>query len=375
MNTVTHSQKLKRDPAADVPVGAREMMTAAVLYGPRDLRIERVPVPAIGGDEVLIRVEAALTCGTDLKVWRNGAHARMIQPPAVFGHEMAGVVVAAGSRVREGIRVGMRVVPANSAPCGVCFYCRRNQETLCEDLLFNNGAYAPFARIPGRIVEHNLLEIPAGLKFEDAAMIEPLACVLRGIGEMNIAPGDTVVVMGCGPIGLKFVRMLAARGAKVIAVAKRPAQIDAARRLGARNVLGVSESGGQGDLVARVRELTDSQRGADAVIEAVGRPEAWQQAIQMVRRGGVVNFFGGCPRGSVVGFDPAAIHYAEVTIKSTFHHTPHYIREALAAISSGEVNAGDFVSGEISLDELPEWFQRMKDRPGQMKTVVRPGNI
>ena len=371
MSVASHPRNLGQELAGGAPIALRETMTAAVLYGPEDLRIERVPVPTIGEDEALIRVEAALTCGTDLKVWRNGSHARMIQPPEVFGHEMAGVVVATGSRVRKDIRVGMRVVPANSAPCGSCFYCLRHQETLCEDLVFNNGAYAPFARIPGRIVEKNLLEIPEGVKFEDAAMIEPLACVLRGVGEMSIASGDTVVVLGCGPIGLKFVRVLAAHGVQVIAVAKRPAQMDAARRLGARDVLNASEGNNDGDLVARVRKLTDSHRGADAVIEAVGRPEAWQQAIQMARRGGMVNFFGGCPRGSAVEFDPAAIHYAEITIKSTFHHTPHYIREALAAISSGDVKASDFVSGEISLEELPEWFQRMKDRQSQMKTVVR----
>lgn len=306
-------------------------------------------------------------------MWRNGSHARMIQPPAVFGHEMAGIVVATGSRVRDDICEGMRVVPANSAPCGACFYCRRNQETLCEDLLFNNGAYAPFARIPGRIVEKNMLEIPKGVKFEDAAMVEPLACVLRGVGEMKITRGDTVVVLGCGPIGLKLVRVLAARGARVIAIAKRPAQMGAAGRLGAWKVLDASEAGNNGDLVRRVRELTDGERGADGVVEAVGRPETWQQAIPMARRGGEVNFFGGCPRGSVVEFDPAMIHYAEVTIKSTFHHTPHYIREAMAEISSGHVKAGDFVSGEISLDELPQWFKRMKDRQSQMKTIVRPG--
>lgn len=346
-------------------------MKAAVLHGPMDLRIERVPIPVIAEDEVLVGVEAALTCGTDLKVWLNGSHSRMIHPPAIFGHEMAGVVVAVGSRVRDDIRLGMRVVMANSAPCGVCFYCLRGQETLCEDLLFNNGAYASFARIPARIVEKNLLQIPGSVSFEDAAMIEPLACVLRGVGEMKIAASDTVVVLGCGPIGLTFVRVLALRGARVIAIAKRPAQIEAVKHLGAWKVLDASCAD---DLIVQVRGFTDGQRGADAVIEAVGRPAAWQQAIQMVRRGGVVNFFGGCPHGSAVEFDPAMIHYAEITIKSTFHHTPRYIREALAAISSGRVKASDFVSGEIALDDLPRWFERMKDRQSEMKTVVRPGN-
>jgi L-iditol 2-dehydrogenase len=343
-------------------------MKAAVLYGREDLRVESVPVPAIGDDEVLIRVETALTCGTDLKVWRNGSHARMIQPPAIFGHELAGVVAAKGSKVGPAVREGMRVVAANSAPCGACFYCQRDQETLCENLLFSNGAYAEFARIPGRIVQRSLLEIPSHVSFQDAALVEPLACVLRGVGETSMMPGDTVVVLGCGPIGLSFVRVLAARGMRVIALAKYPAQSDMATRLGAWKVLDASHTG----VFDEVRSLTDGGRGADAVIEAVGRPEAWEGALQMVRRGGAVNFFGGCARGSVVRFDPATIHYSEVTIKSTFHHTPRYIREALETIARGDVRAIDFVSGEVELDDLPMWFEQMKTRQTEMKTAVRP---
>jgi L-iditol 2-dehydrogenase len=342
-------------------------MKAAILYGREDLRVERIPVPAIADDEILLRVEVALTCGTDLKVWRNGSHARMIQTPGIFGHEMAGVVVAKGSKVSDTVMEGMRVVAANSAPCGTCFYCRKNQQTLCEDLLFNNGAYAEYARIPARIVEKNLLEIPTDVSFEDAAMCEPLACVLRGVNETAIATGDTVAVVGCGPIGLKFVRVLAARGVRVIAVAKRASQMEAAARFGAWKVLNVAE----GDVVEEVRRLSDSGRGADAVIEAVGRSESWEQALRMVRRGGVVNFFGGCPRGSMVHFDPAMIHYAEVTIKSTFHHTPRFFREALETIARGDVRASDFVSGSVGLDELPEWFGRMKDGRLEMKAAVR----
>ena len=138
---------------------------------------------ALADDEVLVRVQVALTCGTDLKVWKQGFHARMIQPPALFGHELAGVVEETGSAVNGSFRKGMRVVPANSAPCNDCFYCRKGQPNLCEDLLFNNGAYAEYIRIPGRIVRQNMLEIPDGVSFLDAAMVEPLACVLRGIHE------------------------------------------------------------------------------------------------------------------------------------------------------------------------------------------------
>src|SRR6202045_5097863 len=169
-------------------------MTAAVLYGKEDVQIETVDVPQIGRGDVLGRVRAALTCGTDVKVFRRGYHARMIVPPALFGHELAGDVVSVGEDVSR-FRVGQRIVAANSAPCLECFYCKRGLENLCDDLLFNNGAYAEFIRIPARIVERNMYEIPAHVSYQDAALVEPLACVLRGIDETGLRPGDTIVVI------------------------------------------------------------------------------------------------------------------------------------------------------------------------------------
>lgn len=344
-------------------------MTAAVLYGSEDLKIEQVGIPAPGPDEVLVRVKVALTCGTDLKVWKQGYHARMITPPAVFGHELAGVVEGLGSAINGGLRVGMRVVPANSAPCNVCLFCRKDRSNLCEDLLFNNGAYAEYIRIPGRIVRQNLLEIPDHVSFVDAAMLEPLACVLRGIDETGIQPGDTTVVIGCGPIGLKFTRILSARGVRVIALGNRSSQVRAAERLGAVAAFDVSRLDAP---LPAVRRLTEAGRGADSVVEAVGSPLTWQWAIQMVRCGGTVNLFGGCPRGSRVEFDPAALHYSEITLKSTFHHTPRFIREALETIARGEIRAADFITGEIRLRQLPEMFQQLKHRNGELKTAVIP---
>src|SRR5690242_12028535 len=208
-------------------------MMAAVLYGPEDLRIEKVALPTLGAEDLLIRVSAALTCGTDFKVWKQGYHARMIVPPAIFGHELSGVIQQAGERVRDRFRPGMRVVAANSAPCNKCFFCLKDRANLCEDLVFNNGAYAEYALIPARIVRENVLEIPPHLSFVDAALVEPLACVLRGIEETGIQPGDTTVVIGCGPIGLKFISILSGRGVRVIAVGKRDTQMKAAERLGA----------------------------------------------------------------------------------------------------------------------------------------------
>ncbi len=168
------------------------------------MKIERVDIPRLLDDEVLVRVQVALTCGTDLKVWKQGFHARMIQPPALFGHELAGMVEETGSAVNGSFRKGMRVVPANSAPCNECFYCRKGQPNLCEDLLFNNGAYAEYIRIPGQHCSAKICsKFPTACRFVDAAMVEPLACVLRGIHETGIQPGDTVVVIGCGAIGLE----------------------------------------------------------------------------------------------------------------------------------------------------------------------------
>src|SRR6266542_4739530 len=175
-------------------------MMAAVLYGKEHLQVEPVSVPTIDPGDILVRVKVALTCGTDVKVFRRGYHARMIVPPAVFGHELAGDVVEAGANVRN-FKSGQRVVAANSAPCNECFFCGRGLENLCEDLLFNNGAYAEYIRIPARIVERNTYTIPPNVSYHDAALVEPLACVIRGLEETAMRSGDTVTIIGLGPIG------------------------------------------------------------------------------------------------------------------------------------------------------------------------------
>ncbi len=367
--TTKKIEQLGEEAAAVVRALFPQKMTAAVLYGSEDLRIERIDVPALAADEVLLRVRLALTDGTDLKVWRRGYHARMIQPPAVFGHEVVGEIAALGKRVDARWRVGQRVIAANSAPCLRCFHCRRGQENLCEDLLFNNGAYAEYFRIPGRIVMENMLEVPHSVDDGSAALVEPLACVLRGIHEMEVRTGDTAVVIGCGPIGLKYIRMLSRRGLRVIALARRAAPLELARRLGASATINVNEVP---DVIAAVKDLTDERRGPDSVVEATGNPATWKQALAMVRRGGVVNFFSGLPAGQFVEIEPAEIHYSEIKIISPFHHTPRFIREALEAIRRGDILAHDFVTEEIRLDELPQAFERMKSRSGEIKLAVRP---
>jgi L-iditol 2-dehydrogenase len=342
-------------------------MMAAVLYGKEHLQVEPVAVPTIASGDILVQVKVALTCGTDVKVFRRGYHARMIVPPAVFGHELAGDVVAIGEDVTN-FAVGQRVVAANSAPCGECFFCKKGLENLCEDLLFNNGAYAQYIRIPARIVQRNTYLIPDKVGYQDAALVEPLACVVRGFEETAPSADDTVAIVGLGPIGLMFVKLAKLRGCRVIAVGRRLTQLDRAATLGADELIVAGE---HSDPVKTIREMTHG-RGVDIAIEAVGKPQTWQWAVNMVRRGGIVNFFGGCPNESKVNLDTALLHYSEITCKASFHHTPAYIRKALELVCAGHITASVFVNREEPLANLLEVMRHLMSHNGHLKTAIVP---
>ena len=337
-------------------------MRAAVLYGKEDIRIENISSPALKSGEVRIAIQTALTCGTDLKVYKRGYHAKMIVPPAVFGHELAGTISERHPSL-NGWVVGDRVVVANSAPCGECFYCRNDQANLCDDLLFLNGAYAEEIVVPARLVEKNLLRIKPATTFRDAALTEPLACVVQAMSEMELNGTERILILGSGPIGLMFAALMKHLGCTVSLVGRGESRLNTAARFGAD----VIDVGPSGDLLSAVKA---TGKRFDAVIEAIGKAEAWEAAIQLVRKGGTVNFFGGCPSGTFVRFDTGLIHYSNLRLLASFHHTPATIRKALAYIEAGAISARDFVDQESTLSELPGLFRSMLQGNRAVKTAI-----
>jgi L-iditol 2-dehydrogenase len=294
---------------------------AALLYGPGDLRVEEVPRPEPGPGDVLVQIEVALTDGTDLKTFRRGHPLLARESPASFGHEFCGLVD------------GRRVVAANSAPCGACDGCARGEQ--CRALAFLAGAYADWIVVPERIAAVNLHEVPPGVEPEVAAMVEPLACCLRGVERAGIHAGDTVAILGAGPIGLMLAACVADAGGWPVVVGGRPGRRELVELFGAES--------GEG-------------AGADVVIEAVGSDAAWMDAVELVRSGGTVVMFGGLPRDARPPVDAYRLHYEELTLRGSFHHTPATVRAALGFLASGAYPWERLVTHRVLLDELPSLF-------------------
>lgn len=326
-------------------------MKAIRYYAPLDIRYEEVEVKEPNDNEVLVKIEAALTCGTDIKTFRRGHPVLIKKTPSGFGHELAGTIVQTGKNV-IGFKPGDRVVAANSAPCGKCFYCKKQQYNLCENLDLLNGAYAEYITIPARIVEKNLLKIPEGLSYEKAAFCEPLANVVHGVERTDIKPGDTVGVFGIGPIGLMFARLAKLKGAKVIAAGRNPLKLQMAKEFSlADEVIDLKKYQHPEKIF---KSFTEDGRGLDVAVECVGLPEIWETMFSLVRKGGKVHLFGGCKSGTTVTLDTRRLHYDEVQIISVFHHTPQYFRQALSLIADGHVDVTKLITKKMHLSEAKE---------------------
>jgi L-iditol 2-dehydrogenase len=329
---------------------------AALLYGREDLRLETLDVPSPAAGEVVIEVAAATTCGTDLKVWRRGGHAKMLKLPTLFGHEVAGKIIAKGEGVTDW-QIGDRVVANNSAPCMSCFFCQRQEYSLCPHLTWNNGTFAQYLKIPAPIVKHNLLNVPADLDAATAAMTEPLACVLHGVARSNFTPDSRVVVIGDGAIGLMFVAVMASQCQSVWLFGGNDRRLAVGEQLGATQTWNYHHV----DIPTTVKELT-SGWGADIVIEATGVPSVWETAIACGRPGATINLFGGCPKDTTISVNTDRLHYSELTLKGVFHNTPEHVRAALALLASKSIPFELLISDRRPLTDLAQTFEDMKNR-------------
>jgi L-iditol 2-dehydrogenase len=345
-------------------------MQAAVLLGPERVEVRSVPVPQPAAGELLVRVHAATTCGTDVKVFRRGGHPRMLQVPALFGHEMAGTVARTGAGV-HGYAAGDAVVIANSAACGQCRRCRQGRENLCPQLEYLNGAFAEFIRVPQRFVAQSVHRIPPGLDFARAALAEPLACVLHGIDACELSPGQDaeVVVYGAGPIGLLFVAVLARRGHRALLADPNPGRLATGTRMGAAATLCIARGGAQ---AAAVRAITRDGAGADVAVDCTGMPQVWADALDSVCPGGLVNLFGGCAPGTTVALDTHRLHYDEITVKGVYHHRPATFRGALELLSDPAFPAGELLSATRPIAAVEEALRSMM-RKETLKVVIAPG--
>ncbi|MDR0850916.1 MAG: zinc-binding dehydrogenase [Clostridiales Family XIII bacterium] len=317
------------------------------FYNPEDLRVEDAEIPVPGPGEVVVRNVVTLTCGTDVKIFRRGYR---VEPPFDMGHEASGVIAAVGDGVTK-FKVGDRVVAHNSAPCNECYFCKKGQHSMCTDLLLNNfenGAYAEYQKIPARIVNQNMFKLPPDMSHKQAALLEPFACAVYGTAMTTFQQGDTVCVNGCGPIGLMFIRMCVLRGARVIACDLSAARLEVAKKMGAAETVNIKEVD---DQAQAVRDLTEAGRGVDAAIEAVGLPEVWKIAINMVRPGGFVLCFGGTKKGLEVPIDTTKLHYEQITVRGVFHTTPHYVNAAFELLKMNAISADDFVQNEYALED------------------------
>jgi L-iditol 2-dehydrogenase len=342
-------------------------MRAALFYGPKDVRLETVDEPRAGAGEVIVKVEVALTCGTDLKTFQRGHPVLLKRFPSPFGHEFAGVVTEVGVGV-EGFHPGMRVVAANSAPCHQCFYCHAGETNLCENLDLLNGAYAEQIRIPAAIVRENLLTIPDSLSFRAAAFCEPLACVLHGLDAVQLRPGEHVAILGAGSIGLLLVQICKRAGARVILVSRSAGKLKLARELGADAVIDLETVRSREGVI---RELTSHGQGVEVAIEAVGRPELWELAVALTRKGGSAILFGGCESGTTMMLETKTLHYGERKVIGVFHHTPKAIRRALELIASQQLQLDPLITDDLPLSELGNAFTRMASH-GALKMAIYP---
>jgi len=354
---------------------------AIFLVAPEELELRELEVPRPGPGELLVAIEAATTCGTDLKVFRRGGHPRMLDVPGPFGHEMTGRIAAIGgsggsvaSAVSGPRGVGATrfreddaVVIANSASCGRCRECRDGRENLCPELAYLNGAYADFLLVPARFVERSTYPRPTGLAPELAALAEPLACVEHGLSRLGLdAPegvARNILVQGGGPLGLLFVAVLSEQGHCVTVADPHAVRLEVAAKLGADATIHIERSWND--------ENSSIDRNFEIAIDATGTVSGWSTALAATLPGGTTLFFGGCSPADRIDLPTFPIHYDELSLLGSYHHTPRSFRAALNRLSAGRSDYRLLLSREETLENVERALRAMMERRA-IKVVIRP---
>lgn len=337
-------------------------MLSAILSNPGSIELREIETPRPSEGEVLVKIRASLTCGTDLKAFLRG-HS-LIPMPGPFGHEFSGIVTDKGKGVRK-FKIGDPIMAVHSAPCLTCEYCRKGVFNLCRDIMQTKvlGAFAQYILLPRHIVSQNSYLKPEDLSFAEAAFLEPLACVVHGMDQINIGGDDTVFIIGAGPIGLLHLLFAKSRGARVLITGLEEERLKTAKLLGADLAFDPSKA------VGCVKDFTGGV-GADFVFECTGQPSIWESSVDYVRKGGTVVLFGGCRPGSKVRFDAGRLHYDEITVRGTFHFTPKDVRKAMLLLKGKKLRVKKLISATYALKDIGEAFQRLMKGEGIKYAIV-----
>lgn len=347
-------------------------MLAAVYYGPQDLRVEQRPIPEIGPQEALLKMVSSGVCGTDLRIY-HGAH-RKYQPGTIRipGHEVVGDITQIGADVK-GLQVGQRVFIAPNIGCGHCRQCVSGNNNLCSNYdapgITFDGSFAEYMRIPsGAILQGNIIPIQEDVDPATAALIEPFACVLRGQDKLHIQPGETVLVVGAGPIGVMHVMLAKLRGAGRVLVSELiPERLEQARRLGADRVINPAKE----DLPAIVAEETQDQ-GIDVAIVAAPAPQAQEIVLELAATNGRINYFGGLPKDRpIISINSNLIHYKELLLTGTTACSTDDCRRAASIIASGRIDLSSLVGARFPLKDTVQAI--LATEAGKsLKVIVEP---
>ncbi len=335
-------------------------MFASYILNPGILELREQPIPEPSEGEVLVKIGAALTCGTDLKAFRRG-HS-LIHMPGPFGHEFSGTITKTGKGVRK-FKAGDEIMAVHTAPCQKCRYCAKKLFNLCENLMETKilGAYAEYILLPKHIVRQNLYYKPASLSFPEAALLEPLSCVVHSLNKLNLK-GSKTLIIGTGPIGLLHLLLARLRGSQVLITGLEHERLELAKKLGADMIIAPSE-------IDEGIEAFSKGIGVDFVFECTGQLDVWERSIKYVRRGGTIILFGGCKKDTIVTYDTYRLHYDEITIKGSFHFNPNDVRIAHKLLKD-TLDLSCLITASYPLKDIAIPFEKLSMGVGMKYAII-----